>query len=152
MYADELRSTFCEVAGIAAADLASKEWAARLGVIFSEIGQPIIRATGHKGRSVPIRAWTAKLRKRLETDIAERERIAELKNALAERVYQIQMIKSAKLAKSRAIGGAARAAQRCGRTVSRGMGKESKAISGGLDSGEITLAQSPSGLRMGMGG
>jgi hypothetical protein len=152
MYADELRSTFREVAGITATDLASKEWAARLGVIFSEIGQPIIRATGHKGRSVPIRAWTAKLRKRLETDIAERERIAELKNALAERVYQIQRIKSAKLAKSRAIGGAARAAQRCGRTFSRGMEKESKAVSGGLDSGEITLAQSPSGLRMRMGG
>jgi hypothetical protein len=127
MYADELRSTFCEVAGITAAELATKEWAARLGVIFSEIGQPIIKAASHasKGRSGPIRAWTAKLRKRLETDIAERERIAELKSALAERVYQIQMIKSARLAKSRAIGGAARAAQRCGRTFSRGMEKES---------------------------
>jgi hypothetical protein len=105
MYADELRSTFCQVAGITAADLATKEWAARLGVIFSEIGQPIIKAASHtsKGRSVPIRTWTAKLHKRLDTDIAERERIAELKSALAERVYQIQTIKSARLAKSRAI-------------------------------------------------
>ena len=51
MYVDELRSTFCEVAGITAADLATKEWAARLGVIFSEIGQPIVKAASHKGRS-----------------------------------------------------------------------------------------------------
>ena len=110
MYADELRSTFCEVAGITLAELATKEWAARLGVIFSEIGQPIIKAASRasKGRSVPIREWTAKLRKRLKTDIPERERIAELKNALAERVYEIQTKRAAQLTKSRAAVGAKR--------------------------------------------
>ena len=109
MYADEIRSTFCEVAGITAADLATKEWAARLGVIFSEIGQPIIKAASRvKGRSAPIREWTSKLRKRLKTDIPERERIAELKNALAERVYEIQTKRAAQLTKSRAAVGAKR--------------------------------------------
>jgi hypothetical protein len=110
MYADELRSTFCEIAGITAAELATKEWAARLGVIFSEIGQPIIRAAGRtiKGRSVPIREWTSKLLKRLKTDLPERERVAELKNVLAERVYEIQTKRAAQLAKSRRAVGAKR--------------------------------------------
>ena len=128
MYADGLRSTFCQVAGITAAELATEKWAARLGVIFSEIGQPLVGAASRiNGRSVPIRTWTAKLRKRLDTDIAERKRIAELKSALAERVYQIQTIQSARLAKSRAVGGAARAAQMCERTLSRGIEKQSTA-------------------------
>jgi hypothetical protein len=111
MYADELRSTFCEVAGITVAELATKEWAARLGVIFSEIGQPIIKAAprASKGRSVPVREWTSKLLKRLKTDLPERERIAELKNALAERVYEIQTKQAAQLTKSRAAVGAKRA-------------------------------------------
>ena len=61
-------------------------------MIFSEIGQPIIKAATRvsKGRSVPIREWTSKLRKRLKTDIPERERIAEPKSALAERFYEIR--------------------------------------------------------------
>src|SRR5580692_5742746 len=110
MYADEIRSTFCEVAGITTAELATKEWAGRLGVIFSEIGQPIIKAATRvsKGRSVPIREWTSKLRKRLKTDIPERERIAELKSALAERFYEIQTKRAAQLTKSRAAVGAKR--------------------------------------------
>ena len=110
MYADELRSTFCAVAGITAAELATKEWGARLGVIFSEIGQPIIRAAGRtiKGRSVPIREWTSKLLKRLKTDVTERERIAELKTALAERVHEIQTKRAAQLTRSRATVGAKR--------------------------------------------
>jgi hypothetical protein len=117
MYADELRSTFCQVAGITVAELATKEWAARLGVIFSEIGQPIIKAGAGKGRSVPIREWTSKLLKRLKTDIPERERIAELKNALAERVYEIQTERTARLTKSRAAVGAKRATRMRGRDV-----------------------------------
>jgi hypothetical protein len=110
MYADELRATFCEVAAITVAELATKEWAARLGVIFSEIGQSIIKAASRtiKGRSVPIREWTSKLLKRLKTDLPERGRIAELKNALAERVYEIQTERAAQLAKSRAAVGAKR--------------------------------------------
>jgi hypothetical protein len=110
MYAKELRETFSEVADITATELASEQWAARLGVIFSEIGQPIIKAASHatKGRSIPIRDWTAKLRKRLKTDVSERERIAELKNALAESVYEIQTKRAALLTKSRAAVGAKR--------------------------------------------
>jgi hypothetical protein len=61
-----------------------------------------------KGRSAPIREWTSKLRKRLKTDIPERERIAELKSALAERVYEIQTKRAAQLTKSRAAVGAKR--------------------------------------------
>jgi hypothetical protein len=119
MYADELRATFCEVAAITVAELATKEWAARLGVIFSEIGQPIIKAAGRtiKGRSVPIREWTSKLLKRLKTDLPERERIVELKNALAERIYEIQTKRAARLTKSRAAIGAKRATRMRGRDV-----------------------------------
>ena len=103
MYADELRSTFCEVAGITVAEFASEQWAARLGVIFAEIGQPIIKAASHavKGQPSPIREWVKKLHERLKTDVAERERIAQLKTALAERVYEIQTAKAAELTKSR---------------------------------------------------
>ncbi len=109
MYADELRSMFCEVAGISSLELATEQWASRLGIIFSEIGQPLAKVIQRrrdqgrsKGPSITfVRAWVAKLCKRLETDADERERIAQLKTALAERVYEIQTAKAAGVTKSR---------------------------------------------------
>jgi hypothetical protein len=113
MYADELRSVFCQVAGISPAELATEQWASRLGVVFSEVGQPIIRATAHvKGRSVPIRDWTAKLRNRLKSDAAERKLIADLKSGLAQPVFEIQTTRAAELTKSRASAGAKRTIRR----------------------------------------
>jgi len=66
---------------------------------------------------VPIREWTSKLLKRLKTDLPERERIAELKNALAERVYEIQTERAAQLTNSRAAVGAKRAIRTRGRDL-----------------------------------
>ena len=90
MYVDELRKVLCEVAHISRDDLRTEQWGARLGLILNDLGYPLATLSA-KGSRVPIRESVAKLRKRLETDVEERALIANLKTALAERVYEIQM-------------------------------------------------------------
>lgn len=103
MYVAELRDVFCEITHLSESELRAEQWGARLGLILNEIGYPL--ATLGKigaGSRVTIREWVGKLRKRLETDVVERTLIANLKTALAERVFEIQMANAAGVTKSRA--------------------------------------------------